>query len=135
MFCPVCESEYEPGVTRCPGDDAELVAQLPAKPMPDLTDAKFVMFHHFGTPAEAEMVNDLLRQNGVRSAVQAGSNDAFSPLLAVMAHGIPVLVDERDLDRAQELYSSLFGEDTTPLTGGIPGEDDESDDGESDEDD
>jgi hypothetical protein len=26
-------------------------------------------------------------------------------------------VDERDLDRAQELYSAFFGSDTTPLTG------------------
>jgi hypothetical protein len=32
-------------------------------------------------------------------------------------------VDERDFDRAQEIYASFFGADTTPLTGGIPGED------------
>jgi len=28
-----------------------------------------------------------------------------------------VLVDERDLDRARELYASFFGEDTSQLTG------------------
>ena len=31
--------------------------------------------------------------------------------------GAAVLVDERDLDRAQELYASFFGDDTSPLTG------------------
>ena len=34
MFCPVCESEYEPGITRCPDDDAELVAQLSSETAP-----------------------------------------------------------------------------------------------------
>jgi hypothetical protein len=43
--------------------------------------------------------------------------DAFSPLLSTTAPGALVLVDERDLDRAQELYNSFFGADTTPLTG------------------
>ena len=28
-----------------------------------------------------------------------------------------MLVDERDFDRAQELYNAFFGSDTTPLTG------------------
>jgi len=32
---------------------------------------------------------------------------------------VAVLVDERDLDRARELYSSFFGEDTSPLTGPV----------------
>jgi hypothetical protein len=31
-------------------------------------------------------------------------------------------VDERDYDRAQEIYQSFFGDDTTPLTGGEPEE-------------
>jgi hypothetical protein len=32
-------------------------------------------------------------------------------------------VDERDFDRARELYASFFGDDTTPLTGGVLDED------------
>jgi len=28
-------------------------------------------------------------------------------------------VDERDLDRARELYASFFGDDTSPLTGPV----------------
>ena len=64
------------------------------------------------------MVNDILRQNGVRSVVQSGGLDALSPLLSSVADGAVVLVDERDYDRALELYQAFFGEDTTPLTGG-----------------
>jgi hypothetical protein len=41
-----------------------------------------------------------------------------------------VLVDERDFDRAQELYTAFFGSDATPLTG-VADEDDESDDAET----
>jgi hypothetical protein len=38
-----------------------------------------------------------------------------------------ILVDERDVDRARDVYQSFFGADTTPLTGG-PVEDDGEDD-------
>ncbi len=118
MFCPVCESEYEAGVTRCPDDNTDLVPTLDTTTATDDSEASFVHLHHLGSPAEAEMVNDILRQNGIRSAVQSGGADALSPLLATTATGSIVLVDERDLDRAQEIYSAFFGDDMTPLTGG-----------------
>ncbi len=120
MFCPVCESEYEAGITRCPDDDSELVPSL-TPPVPDLSGAEFVPLHRLGSPAEAEMVNDILRQNGIRSVVKS-SADALSPLLSAAAEGAIILVDERDLDRAREIYSSFFGDDATPLTGGEPEE-------------
>ena len=117
MFCPVCKSEYEAGITRCLDDDAELVDQLPSEEAQhDHSEARFVPLHHLGAAAEAEMVNDILTQNGIRSTVQSGS-DALSPLLSSSSLGAAVLVDERDYDRAMELYTAFFGEDTTPLTG------------------
>ncbi|PYS48216.1 MAG: hypothetical protein DMF68_13725 [Acidobacteria bacterium] len=118
MFCPVCESEYEAGLTHCPDDDAELVERLtPENTLRDHSEARFVPLHNVGSPAEAEMVNDILQQNGIRSAVQSGGMDAFSPLLSTTSPGAMILVDERDLDRAQEIYNAFFGKDTTPLTG------------------
>jgi hypothetical protein len=118
MFCPVCESEYEPGITRCADDNTELVERLtPENTVRDHSEARFVPLHNIGSPAEAEMVHDILRQNGVRSAIQSGGMDAFSPLLSTTAPGALVLVDERDFDRAQEIYESFFGRDVTPLTG------------------
>ena len=126
MLCPVCESEYESGITRCPDDNAELVQRLNPATSHDDSEAHFVHLHHFGSPAEAEMVDDILRQNGLRSAVQSGSLDALSPLLSSVGPGAAVLVDQRDYDRALELYQAFFGDDTTPLTGGGDDEDEDT---------
>jgi len=118
MFCPVCESEYKAGITRCPDDDVDLVDRLtPEMGASDDSEARFVPLHTLSSPAEAEMVNDILQQNGIRSAIQSGGNDAFSPLFSATSPGAAVLVDERDLDRAKGIYSSFFGDDTSPLTG------------------
>lgn len=125
MFCPVCESEYEKGVTRCAEHNVELVEKLSGETSRDRSEARFVALHNVGSPAEAEMVNDILQQNGIRSAVQSGGSDVLSPLLSTGAPGALVLVDERDFDRATEIYQSFFGTDATPLTGTTADEDDE----------
>jgi len=119
MFCPICESEYQPGFTRCPDDDVQLVERLtPENTVHDSSEAQFIVLHKLGSPAEAEMVNDILTQNGIRSVVKSGGADAFGPLLSATAEGAVIIVDERDADRAMEVYNAFFGSDTTPLTGG-----------------
>jgi len=124
MFCPVCEAEYQEGFTSCTDDGSELVERLtPENTVHDHSEARFVPLHNIGSPAEAEMVADILKQNEVRVAVQSGGADAFSPLLSSASPGALVLVDERDYERACELYASFFGKDTTPLTGTTEGED------------
>jgi Putative prokaryotic signal transducing protein len=125
MFCPTCESEYEPGITQCPDDNSLLVERLtPDNSLHDSSEARYVALHNLGSPAEAEMVNDILAQNGIRSVIKAGGADALSPLLSATAEGAVIFVDERDADRASEVYNAFFGGDTTPLTGG-PVEDEE----------
>lgn len=124
MFCPTCEAEYEPGITRCADDGAELVERLTVEAgATDSSEARFVTLHTLSSPAEAEMVYDILQQNNIRAAVQSGASDQFSPLFSVMSPGAQVLVDERDLERARELYASFFGDDTSPLTGPASEED------------
>jgi predicted amidohydrolase YtcJ len=119
MFCPVCESEYEAGITTCPDDNSQLVEKLtPENTVHDGSEASFRVLQSFNSPPEAEMVQDLLSQNGIRSVVRSSGLDALSPLLSTSALGAAVLVDERDYDRAQELYAAFFGNDPTPLTGG-----------------
>ena len=125
MYCPTCEAEYEAGITHCADDGAELVEKLTTEGgATDDSEARFVMLHTMSSPAEAEMVHDILRQNGIRAVIQSGGADAFSPLLSQVSPG-GVLVDERDFDRAQEIYSSFFGDDTSPLTGPASEENDE----------
>ena len=125
MFCPVCEAEYEAGITQCADDNTPLVERLTAENTGrDDSEAELVPLHRLGSPAEAEMVNDILRQNGIRSAVKSGGADAFSPLLSATAEGAVILVDQRDADRAAEVYNAFFGSDSTPLTGGT-GEDED----------
>ena len=127
MFCPVCEAEYEQGIMRCADDGAELIERLtPEMGAGDMSEARFVALRNVGSPAEAEMVNDILQQNNIRSAVQSGGTDAFSPLLSATSPGALVLVDERDYDRAQEIYQSFFGDDNTPLTGTTIDEDEQA---------
>lgn len=121
MICPVCEAEYEPGITQCPDDNTPLVEKLTSTH--DDSEARFVSLHNFGSPAEAEMVNDILTQNGVRSVVKSGGADMLSPLLSATWEGAMIMVDERDVDRAREVYGSFFGADTTPLTGSRLGDD------------
>lgn len=126
MFCPTCESEYEEGITRCPDDDSQLVERLtPENTVHDNSEARFVSLSKLGSPAEAEMVNDIFQKNGIRSVIKSGGADAFSPLLSATSEGAEIFVDERDVDRAAELYDAFFGGDTTPLTGGTPEIDEE----------
>ena len=125
MICPSCEAEYEAGITQCPDDNTPLVEKMTS--VHDSSEAGFVPLHTLGSPAEAEMVNDILSQNGIRSMVKSGGADAFSPLLSATAEGAVILVDERDADRAMEVYKAFFGADTTPLTGGPVGDDLEDD--------
>ena len=96
-----------------------------AEPQPEIdhSNAKFVILHHLNSPIEADMVNDIFRQNGIRSVVQSSGNDALAAL-STSASGAIVLVDERDYDKASELYSAYFGQDTSPLTGGDTDDDD-----------
>ena len=129
MFCPVCEAEYEPGIETCADDGAQLVERLtPENRLHDDSEARLVPLHNIGSPAEAEMVADILTQNGIRVAVQSGGMDALSPLLSAASPGAMVLVDERDFDRAREIYESFFGGDITPLTGATDEEGDEEND-------
>lgn len=112
-FCPNCEAEYRADITVCPDCEVELVTDLtPENRVHDTSDAKPVPLRSFGTSAEAEMVLDLLQRNGVRAFVEGGG---FSVTFGNVAE-IVVMVDERDLVRAVELYEAYFESEPAPVT-------------------
>lgn len=107
LFCPNCRTEYRQEFTRCSDCGAALVAELPAwpemeQPVPEL---QLVKLTEFLTPTEAEMVKELLEEEGIPALVRGQSD----PLGVVSgAQPVALLVAEPDLGRATEIYEAFF---------------------------
>jgi hypothetical protein len=114
-FCPNCEAEYREGIAVCPDCNVELVAELTQENKThDTSDGEPVPLQSFKTGAEAEMVRQLLEQNGIRSFVEGGD---FAVIPSSFSQEVVLMVDERDLDRAIEIYKAYFdAESTAPVT-------------------
>ncbi len=105
-FCPNCEAEYREGITRCSDCDMELVGELTdANKVHDTSEARMIAFQSFKTSAEAELVRDLLEQNGVRAFVEGAE---FAILPGSFSGEVVLVVDERDFERAVEVYEAYF---------------------------
>ena len=109
MFCPSCEAEYKEGITSCPDCSVELVNELtPDTRVHDIEEGTSVPLQSFKSSAEAEMVNELLSNNGIRSFVEGGD---FAVIPGSFSQEVVVMVDERDLPRAVEIYEAYFDTD------------------------
>jgi hypothetical protein len=105
-FCPNCEAEYIEGIEVCPDCNMELVAELtPDNKVHDTSEGEPVPLQSFKTSAEADMVRELLEANGIRSFVQGGE---FAIIPSSFSQEVVVMVDERDLPRAVEIYEAYF---------------------------
>ncbi len=111
-FCPNCEAEYRAGITACPDCNIELVSELtPETSVHDKSDAEPVKLRSFRNSAEAEMVSEMLEQNGIRSFVEGGE---FAIIPSSFSQEVVVMVDERDFARAVELYEAFFNSESAP---------------------
>lgn len=111
-FCPSCESEYRAGFTRCTDCGTELVDELPrGEEEPDTSPGEPVPFQTFKSSAEAEMACELLKRNGIRSFVQGGE---FAVIPGSFSQEVVLMVDERDLTRAAEIYEAFFNAEPAP---------------------
>ena len=118
-FCPDCEAEYKAEVSVCPDCDIELVAALTSdNRVHDKSHHEFVPLQSFKNSTEAQMVFELLEQNGIRAFVRAGEVGIFGSSFI----GGAVMVDERDLPRAIEIYEAFFNAEPT-----APAEDNQTD--------
>ena len=114
-FCPNCEAEYVAGITACPDCNIELVPELtPETRVHDTSDAETVPFRSFSNSAEAEVVFEMLQQNGIRAYVKGAE---FVVLPTNFSQEVVVMVDERDLTRAMEIYEAYFDAESTDSAG------------------
>ncbi|MEK6321786.1 MAG: DUF2007 domain-containing protein [Acidobacteriota bacterium] len=110
-FCPNCEAEYRAEITVCPDCNVELVPELtPETKVHDTSDGEPVQLRSFSNSAEAEMVRETLEQNGIRAFVEGGD---FAVIPSSFSQEVVVMVDERDLARALEIYEAYFNADST----------------------
>ncbi len=106
-YCPSCEAEYREGVIRCSDCGVELVESLPedVPPQIDPDAVELTELASFATVAEADMIRELLETNGIRTVVR-GESDPIGT--ASLAAPTTLLVENRDLSRARELYDAFF---------------------------
>ena len=105
-FCPDCEAEYREGIKVCPDCGVELVAELTSENLlHDKNEGEPVPLQSFKTSAEAELVSNLLSENDIRCFVQGGD---FAVIPGSFSQEVVLMVDERDISRAIQLYEAYF---------------------------
>jgi hypothetical protein len=113
-FCPNCEAEYRADVTICPDCNIELVPELtPENKVHDTGEGEPVPLQSFRNSAEAEMVSEMLERNGIRCFVEGGQ---FAIIPGSFSFEVVLMVDQRDLARAIEIYEAFFNAQPTAPT-------------------
>ena len=105
-YCPNCRCEYRSGFTRCADCDVDLVDSLPEEDpvTPDRSALELVELGLFPDPLQAQMIQELLENNGIESVLQSDTYAGGAP------GAIPntLLVSKADLAQARELYEQYF---------------------------
>jgi hypothetical protein len=123
-FCPNCEAEYKEGITVCPDCNIELVPELTAEnKVHDASEGEPVPLRSFSNSAEAEMVREMLNNNGIRSFVEGGD---FAVIPSSFSQEVVLMVDERDFDRAVEIYEAYFDSETPDAESPAPATEDQT---------
>ena len=106
-FCPKCRTEYTEGSTHCSDCGSELVPVLPADASGNTGDGDFELaeLSSFATVSEAEMVQELLESNGIKTVLR-GQADPIG--VTSGADPTTLLVSENDFARARELFEAFF---------------------------
>ena len=108
-FCPSCQSEYRPGFTHCTDCDVALVESLPETKLEEgiNTAIEMVELATFPDCPEAEMIRELLEENGIATVLMSDAGVGIAPA------GFPctLLVRREEVERARSLHQEYFAGD------------------------
>jgi len=119
-FCPSCRCEYRMGFTCCNDCSIELVDSLPEETRespdigesPEMDELELVELSSFPDPMEAQMIQELLENNGIESILQSDFSAGAGPYTASPN---ALLVRKTDFLRAREIYEQYFERDQAEL--------------------
>ena len=104
-FCPECGAEYGAEVTKCIDCAVDLADTPPERAAAEEAGLELVELAGFPNYSEAEMIKELLEGNGIRTVLR-GEADPIG--VASGATPTTLLVEERDMERAREIYEAYF---------------------------
>ena len=104
-FCPTCRTEYTGQVESCEICMIGLVDSLSHESEEGMGNTELVELAIFPNVSEAEMIKEILEKSGVQT-IQRGEVDPIG--IASGAEAVALLVEKRDLLRAQEFYEAYF---------------------------
>lgn len=81
---------------------------------------RFVTLRHVADPVEAEMLRDLLEQEGIGATVPGNHHSALLGTLGAAALQVPLQVREKDLERAREILDALHEYDEADPIESVP---------------
>jgi len=111
-YCPTCRTEYLIHTESCEVCNTRLVETLPEEDAEAASSGvELVELAEFSNVSEAEMVREILEENSILT-VQRGENDPIG--IASGAEPVGLLVEERQLTRARELYEAYFSGNDVP---------------------
>ncbi len=113
-YCPQCRAEYRAEVSRCRDCDVDLVETLPEIKEEEESGTDLVELAEFPTASEADMIKELLEGNQIGSVLRGeidpiGATSGASP--------VTLLVEQRDEERARELYEAFYAGEGVPSEG------------------
>jgi hypothetical protein len=108
MRCPICGSEYIPGIDECADCRAPLIPAPPREPLEELPDDPLVLAVDVFSPIEADIVTSLLQAHEIPCLVKAENQYAVdaSYTIGPLARR-RILVRQSDLARAQDILKAF----------------------------
>jgi hypothetical protein len=113
-YCPDCGAEYDPGITRCPDCERELVDDsVEEEELEDKVfiegDVQPVLLYQTNDPIRAEVLEEALKDQGIPCLVKAGTG-TYSGLGALTSvfKGISIYIPETALNEAIEVAETII---------------------------